>query len=251
MVASSLRLPKNITTVREYFAYLRSYEDAHFKLPSRDGYDWGARARKWRDDGNEVLSHSLDPYATGITNFSRVLPIFPSMLKRAKALVAKGGIKVEHGTFRGEIVSRPHTEPAVRQDQNTQENTMLDNAKETLDTVVDQNKEAAKLSAKLGVGRAANEFITAKLKKTLPFYKRWFIGNDLDWLGKLAVAQVTNAAIQHTSENEKLRTIGDAMLQESVVESTVYSDKFSDLIKGLEEAVSSTQLNRLLGTEEN
>lgn len=245
MVSASLRLPNQIATVKDYFAYLRSYEDAHFKLPSRDGYDWEARARKWRDDGNEVLSQTLDPYATGITNFSRVLPIFPSMLKRAKALVAK------EGTYKGNQPANFKTEPAVRQDQNTQENTMLDNAKETLDTVVDQNKEAAKLSAKLGVGRAANEFITAKLKKTLPFYKRWFIGNDLDWLGKLAVAQVTNAAIQHTSENEKLRTIGDAMLQESVVESTVYSDKFSDLIKGLEEAVSSTQLNRLLGTEEN
>ena len=124
--------------------------------------------------------------------------------------------------------------------------------KNTLDKVVDQNKEAAILSAELGVGRAANEFLAVKLAKTLPWYKRMFLGNDAlkkSWLGKLVVAQLANGLIQHTSSSDKLKRIGNAMLKESMVDATVYSDEVTALIKGLESAVSLPQLNKIMENE--
>lgn len=106
------------------------------------------------------------------------------------------------------------------------------------------------MAAELSVGRAANEFIMKKLVKTLPWYKRIFVNSDggaNSWIGKLVVAQVANAAIQHTSSNQKLQTIAGAMLKESVVEATVYSDQLTNLINGLEEAVSLPHLDKLMG----
>ena len=124
---------------------------------------------------------------------------------------------------------------------------MLDTAKVTVSRVIDQNKEAGYLAAELSVGRAANEFLMKKIVKTLPWYKRMFVGKDGNsWLGKLIVAQTANAVIQQTSDNSRLQKIGEAMLKESVVEATVYSEQLTGLINGLEEAVSLPFLDKLM-----
>lgn len=126
-----------------------------------------------------------------------------------------------------------------------EEEIMLGTVKTTANTVIDQNKEAGVLAAELTVGRTANEFLMAKVVKTLPWWKRWFI-KDNTWLGKLIIAQTANALIQQTSDNKRLQRIGDAMLKESIVEATVYSDQITGLINGLEDAVSMPFLDKIM-----
>lgn len=110
-------------------------------------------------------------------------------------------------------------------------------------TVVSQHKEAAKLTAKLTVGRAANTFIMEKLVKLVPWYKRRAIKKNP--MLKLLTAEIANLAAQATN-NSKLALVGDAMLQEAMVDGVVYSDVLSNLIKSLESAVDTTVLEKLI-----
>jgi hypothetical protein len=208
LLVKALRLPEGIQTSRQYFQYIRD------SSPSRDGISWEERVSNWRSQG--ILTYC--PYGVldkwGSTS---VMPVFPQLWAR---------------------VSR-------QEPYNKEKEIMIESVKSTANAVIDQNKEAGVLAAELTVGRTANEFLVAKVIKTLPWYKRWFV-KDNSWLGKLIVAQAANAIIQQTSDNKRLQRIGDAMLKESVVEATVYSDQITGLINGLEEAVSMPFLDKIM-----
>lgn len=177
--------------------------------PSRDGISWASRVSNWNRLGIKLYNPQLRQISSETNRIC--LPVFPPLWDKA-------------------IKEQP---------------IMLET---TVNIVIDQNKEAGMLAAELSVGRAANEFIMAKLIKTLPWYKRLFVNKEGNsWLGKLVVAQATNAIVQQTSNNEKLQKIAGAMLKESVVEATVYSDQLTGLIAGLEAAVSVPHLDKLLG----
>lgn len=225
----SLRLPSRIKTVDEYFDYIRKI------WPARDGYSWESRVSRWDAQGIELY----DPNLT-ITTLKRrlVMPLFPQMWAQA----------TENSINNTKMWERAKQVKML--EKTIEEKPMLEKAKSTVTTVIDQNKEAGLLAAELSVGRSANEFIRAKLIRTLPWYKRWFVGKEgTSWLGKLIVAQTVNALVQQTSSNDKLQRIAEAMLKESVVESTVYSDQLTNIIQGLEEAVSLPHLDKLMGKD--
>ena len=224
---------------------LKSYAEEVEKNPSRDGYSWKDRVQRWRDQGVECYNTVTLQQIVNTHGIYSCIPLFPQMWARAVKINA---YKSHTSSITDNTIIAGTTITSESMKLKEKESTMLESGKETVNKVIDQNKEAGLLAAKLSVGRTANEFIGKKLIKTLPWYKRIFVGKDGNgWLGKLLVAQVANAVIQQTSNNEKLQTIGEAMVQEAVVESTVYSGSLTSLIEGLEAAVSAPQLDKLLG----
>lgn len=210
-VAQSLRFPSDTETLEDFFLFAGS-------SPAREGFSWTARVDRWREHG--VVTVNIR--GTKVIKGYNVMPIFPQLWHRA--------LKEDS----------PTKEPIKEETP-----IMLESVKTTANTIVDQNKAAGILAAELTVGRTANEFLMAKVVKTLPWWKRCFVKEN-SWLGKLAVAQVANALIQQTSDNKRLQRIGDAMLKESVIEATVYSDQITGLIMGLEEAVGLPFLDKIM-----
>lgn len=212
-VAQSLRFPSDTETLEDFFLFAGS-------SPAREGFSWTARVDRWREHG--VVTVNIR--GTKVDKGYNVMPIFPQLWARA--------------------LNNKLTE-ANTADIKEETPIMLESVKNTANTIVDQNKAAGILAAELTVGRTANEFLMAKVVKTLPWWKRCFVKEN-SWLGKLAVAQVANALIQQTSDNKRLQRIGDAMLKESVIEATVYSDQITGLIMGLEEAVGLPFLDKIM-----
>lgn len=192
---------------------------------SRSGTSWSSRAHRWSTDGcmwlhlNAKCEYEAVQSCVNIPT-QYLLPIFNTWFVqalRAVTTTTKPTPKVE-GT------------PTMK------------TVKATTTTLVDQHKEAAKLSAKLSVGRTANEFVMNKLAKMFPWYKRRAIKKNA--MLKVLTAEVVNAVAQHLG-NPKIAMLGDAMLQEAFVEGTVYSSVLTDIIKSLESSIDLSALEKL------
>lgn len=123
----------------------------------------------------------------------------------------------------------------------TEKETMTQSIKNTANSVVDVNKEALVLAGKLGTGKAANQLLLSKLASKLPWYAKLFgkkkeIANNP--VAKLASANLMKALTQHfAKDNKKMQYIADAMVTEAMVEATVYSQTFEDILASLDEAI--------------
>lgn len=107
--------------------------------------------------------------------------------------------------------------------------------------VLDGNKDAAQLAAKLSVGKAANQVITGKLAKSFPWYAKLFgrhkevVNNPLMRIG---TAEAIYAAVLHMQPNNtKLQYVAEAMLQEAMVDVATNSGALKSVISELEALV--------------
>lgn len=192
---------------------------------SRSGTSWSSRVHRWSTDGCMWLHLNAKGEYEAVQSCVNIptqylLPIFNTWFSQALTAVA--------------AATKPNSKIEGKPAMNT--------IKATTTTLVDQHKEAAKLSAKLSVGRTANEFVMDKLAKMFPWYKRRAIKKNA--MLKVLTAEVVNALAQHTG-NAKVAMLGDAMLQEAFVEGTVYSSVLTDIIKSLESAIDLSALEKL------
>lgn len=104
-------------------------------------------------------------------------------------------------------------------------------------SVIEQNKDAVKLAAKLSVGKTANAFLLDAVTSKLPWYAKLFGKTDAvrsNPLTKVATAQLANLLAQHFAQgNEKVAYVADAMLQEAMVDLITNADVVNDLITKL------------------
>lgn len=212
---------------------------------SRSGTSWDDRVSRWESDGAMWLTLDADTgYSFTVARDQRqstrfAIPIFKSWITVAMATVQTNQTEKE------EIPTISHsgfTTSAPEQTTKKEETSTMNNIKNTTATLSTQHKEAAKLSAKLAVGRTANEFVMDKLAKMFPWYKRRAIKKNA--MLKVLTAEVINAIAQHTG-NSKASLLGDAMLQEAFIEGTVYSSVLTDIIKSLEDTIDLSALESL------
>ena len=110
--------------------------------------------------------------------------------------------------------------------------------RETINEVLDTNKEALKIGAKLSAGKTANSFFLNKVFGRFPWYAKLF-GKKADFtenpLAKLATANMAKTLAAHfAQDNDKLNYLADAMVQDSMVTLTRDSAMLEGLIKELE-----------------
>lgn len=114
--------------------------------------------------------------------------------------------------------------------------------KNFLNTMLDANKDAAVLGAKLTVGKTVNDFLGAKLYKSLPWFTRLFSSKKNatnSAVTKLVAANLVTAAVKvKGGNNEKLEYIAEAMLQDAMVCATRDTEFLNDLISQVEKAAS-------------
>lgn len=108
----------------------------------------------------------------------------------------------------------------------------------TAKKVVEDNKVAASIVAKLGAGKVANRFLIGKFAAKLPWYSRLFGGAakmQENALAKMVAAQTANALATHfAKDNAKLKYISEAMLQDAMYDMTVNSNVLERLVTELE-----------------
>lgn len=108
--------------------------------------------------------------------------------------------------------------------------------------MIDANKDAAVLGAKLTVGKAVNDFLGAKLYKSMPWFTRLFSSKKKatnNAVTKLVAANLVTAAVKiKGGNNEKLNYIAEAMLQDAMVCATRDTEFLNDLIAQVENAAS-------------
>lgn len=125
---------------------------------------------------------------------------------------------------------------------NQQETKEMFNTKnQTVNSVVDANKEAVKIAGKLAVGKAANLTLLRKVTSKFPWYAKLFgKAKELESnpLAKLASAEIVIALSKHFApNNEKLRYLSEAMLQEAMVDVVTNSTQLESVINELTDLV--------------
>lgn len=106
-------------------------------------------------------------------------------------------------------------------------------------TMVDKNKEAAKLAAKIEVGSAATSIVVSKLAPQLPEALKPYASHPLF---AVAVANATAGSIKHfAADNEKANILADAMIQSAMID-FVKGFNISSLIQELVDSVSIKKL---------
>ena len=113
--------------------------------------------------------------------------------------------------------------------------------KSLFDKMLQTNKESAVMAAQVTAGKAANDFIQAKLYASLPWYARFFAKKKdakNNALAKLAVANAAVGLSQHFAENDpKLKYISEAMLQDAMISLSRDSDVVEKFIAELTDVV--------------
>lgn len=113
-----------------------------------------------------------------------------------------------------------------------------------LEKLKDQNIEAAKLAAKLTVGKTANGILADAVLARLPWYSRLFAGSALKdtSIAKLATANLAVVLSQHFGKgNENLQYVTDAMLQDAMVEVIRDGDAVKSILAQLSSLAGSLQ----------
>jgi len=120
----------------------------------------------------------------------------------------------------------------------------LEKEKTMLEKLKDQNIEAAKLAAKLTVGKTANGILADAVLARLPWYSRLFAGSALKdtSIAKLATANLAVVLSQHFGKgNENLQYVTDAMLQDAMVEVIRDGDAVKSILAQLSSLAGSLQ----------
>ena len=137
------------------------------------------------------------------------------------------------------IVDKVVDNAELNQPQETKE--MFNTKNQTVTSVVDANKEAVKIAGKLAVGKAANLTLLRKVTSKFPWYAKLFgKAKELESnpLAKLASAEIVVALSKHFApNNEKLRYLSEAMLQEAMVDVVTNSTQLESVINELTDLV--------------
>jgi hypothetical protein len=110
--------------------------------------------------------------------------------------------------------------------------------KDFLDRMLSQNQDAVKMAGKLSVGKAANQILTSKLAGTFPWYAKLF-GKHRETVNnpfvRVGTAEAVLAAVEKFyPENEKLKYVAEAMLQEAMSDVALNSNALKSVLNELE-----------------
>lgn len=110
--------------------------------------------------------------------------------------------------------------------------------KNLTDYMAQLNTKAAKTTASMATGRAANQAISNALARSFPWYSR-LMGKHKEVtqnpLARLGTAEAVAAAVkQFAPENRKLKYVAEAMVEEAMVDVAINSEIFKSLINQLE-----------------
>lgn len=215
---------------------------------SRSGRDWEWRARNWNRKGN----YFYDPYNDEVLecpvdrnkiDYDTDVPIFPNLAAPIlKLFRGNSAMWEEEYKANRRNTSSQRANGTAKTQQQTGTNDMTNKIKNTADKVLDTNKEATKIAAKLATGKTANTFFLKKIAAKLPWYAKIFgkkkevVENPV---AKLVTAELAKTLSVHFApENDKLSYIADAMVQEAMVDITVNSEMLNNLINDLESMVN-------------
>ncbi len=193
----------------------------------RGGKGWTQRAKNWYNS-KEVLQYQGN-FAVPFTGMDvhEVLPIFPVYAYRAllKAVERLNGFPTD-GLTNNNLTN------------STQEKTM----KNTLNKVIDKNKQAVQIAAKLSAGKTANSFFLNKLVSKFPWYAKVFSKKNKvaeNPVAKVVAAQTAMTLVTHFAPtNDKLNYIAEGMVEEALVDVTVNSQTLENMIGELESLVT-------------
>jgi hypothetical protein len=222
---------------------------------SRDGYSWDLRAYRWYRS-NGTFGYDLD-YMLFVdakevhrSEYGRTIPMFPSFVK----LAMKAALRIPDETAAldtidgsslalGSITATPQF--YVRTDEQptiNNENKTMKTIKNTAEQVMNSNKEAVKIAAKLATGKTANSFFLSKLLGKFPWWTKFFSKkNDVanNPIAKLVAAETAATLVAHFApDNAKLKYISEGMVQEAVVDLTVNSAQLERMIDDLESMIT-------------
>lgn len=182
----------------------------------KNGIPWDRRFESWKNSASPpelwlgleegIFYFTTDPEACHDEH--NLLPVFP------------------HYKFKSELF--------LQKEQSSMK--LLD--KNFVDRLLNQNKDAVKLSAKMSVGKAANQVLNNKLAGTFPWYAKLF-GKHREAINnpfvRVGTAEAVMAAVEHFyPENEKLKYVAEAMLQEAMVDVVTNSSQFKGILNELE-----------------
>lgn len=189
--------------------------------------NWTARAERWAQTKGVVWYHTKfnDILESNFpVNYHICIPLFPSLLRRCPSY---------------ENVVNCCATNSTTQSNPEQENTTMKN---TINKLVDKNKDAVAIAAKLTTGKTANSFFLNKLVGKFPWYAKVFSKkNDLatNPVAKMVAAQTAMTLVTHfAADNKKLNYVAEGMVQEALCDITVNSSALESIIKELENLVT-------------
>lgn len=225
------KLPKSLSltpaygTDRKHFSELEDLYSRGFNTV-KNGKSWNHREIYWYKDTKYVLSMYV-----GVLFIAEVGAFYDTTFKERDELGHTLDMLPIFPNYGVDVVSLLNNK--------TQETTEMKNdMKSIFNRQIDANKSAAKLSAKLSVGRTANQVLTSRLASMFPWYAKLF-GKHKEMANnpflRLGTSQAIYAAVQHFSpENEKLQFVAEAMLDEAMVDATYNSEQLKAIIAELE-----------------
>ena len=163
-----------------------------------------------------------------------MLPIFPHYGFDVKKFLAK--CKENPTIINGSDLANSFYAPNAKPFSISQGNkNMFDKLASRMTQV---NQEAAKTTAQLSVGRAANQTLRSALAQTFPWYAR-LMGQHKQVVdnpfARLATAEMVAASVaQFQPDNKKLQYVADAMVTEAMSEVVLNSEMFKGVINQLE-----------------
>jgi hypothetical protein len=198
------------------------------------GSSWTYRVNTWRTSAQGTLFWSIKT---------------KMFCKPTEAQLSAGNYKQHIPIFRGfayqavrALEDLRHQKPnKVKPYKTTEEVTMKNTLKNTADTMLKTNKEAALMATKLSVGKTSNSFVMNKLLGNFPWYakifskKKDFLENPI---AKIAAAETVASLVAHFApDNEKLTYISEAMVQDAIVQATYSSNQLEAMILELQDLV--------------
>lgn len=212
----------------------------------RGGSNWDRRSKAWAMSSFQHTP-SGSWYPEGTAWYRQSIPIFFSMaikcLPKNDLSRAVESYEKSEPTAAALIGNGPTNTGRIQTKTLNKSNTPKESPmKTTLNTMLTSNKEAAHIAAKLSAGKVSNNFVLAKLMGAMPWYAKFFSKKkDLieNPIAKLVTAQTAAAAIaQFAPTNAKLKYLGDAMIQDAMLDVTYNSGLLEELVSELENLVS-------------
>jgi hypothetical protein len=208
---------------------------------SKDGFAWSRRVEYWYRNG-DVPGYDAhrgiwdaNPYG----NRNQLIPIFPNYAKRALRKVSEAkhleAVLPQDTTsvIKGDCIIASTIQPTTKREQPM---------KNTMNTLIDKNKAAAEITAKIGVGKTANKFFLSKLLGKFPWYVKLFSRKkeaENNPVAKFATAQTAMALVTHFApDNQKLNYVAESMVTEAMVDLTINSEIVEKMLGELESLVS-------------
>jgi hypothetical protein len=111
----------------------------------------------------------------------------------------------------------------------------------TKDTMLESNKEAFQIAAKLTAGKSANQLFLSNIMANFPWYVKLF-GKKKDItdnpFAKLATAEIASALVhQFAGDNEKLKYVSDAMIQDAMLDISYNSELLEKMLEDLDQKI--------------